>query len=446
MPIVSIIMPSLNVVDYVGECIKSVMNQTLRNIEIICVDAGSTDGTLDVLEEAAKRDNRIKILNCNVKSYGYQVNKGLDIATGTYVAILETDDWVENNMYETLYKVALDNDLDYAVADFDFVYEISNNYYSHQRYRQFPNDRDMYGKVFESKEINQLRALDYLLWKGIYNRKFLLNNNITLHESPKAAFQDMGFLQQVKTYASRAMYIDESFYRYRIGRKTASSCNLEGLKFYMNEFSWINNTLRLPSKMSCEHKKYYYYTMSISFVTKYNQILKELKWDFKDARLSEPWEWFEKQLKHKLEEKVIYESLYERGIWKELQLLIHDRQEHMLYMRKRDDVYNEKINKCKKQINERKIIIFGCGNIGTRTLIMCDSHDMSVEAFSDNNKELQTTGYCGYRVLSISELKNIKDASNYIILLAVKNGAKDIEKQIIDNNIEIDVIDMNMFL
>ena len=77
---------------------------------------------------------------------------------------------------------------------------------------------------------------------------------------------------------------------------------------------------------------------------------------------------------------------------------------------------------------------------------MCDSHDMSVEAFSDNNKELQTTGYCGYRVLSISELKNIKDTSNYIILLAVKNGAKDIEKQIIDNNIDIDVIDMNMFL
>ena len=284
MPLVSVIMPSLNVVDYVGECIESVMNQTLRNIEIICVDAGSTDGTLDVLERAARRDNRIKILNCDVKSYGYQVNKGLDIATCTYVAILETDDWVEHNMYETLYKVALDNDLDYAVADFDFVYELSNNYYSHRRYRQFTKDWDMYGRVLESKEINQLRASDYLLWKGIYNRKFLLDNKITLHESPKAAFQDMGFLQQVKTYASRAMYIDESFYRYRIGRKTASSCDLDGVRFYMNEFSWINDKLKLPFKMPYEHKKYYYYTMSISFVSKYNQILKELKWDFKDAR------------------------------------------------------------------------------------------------------------------------------------------------------------------
>lgn len=445
MPVVSIIMPSLNVVDYVGECIESVMNQTLRNIEIICVDAGSTDGTIDVLKQAARRDDRIKILNCDVKSYGYQVNKGLDIATGTYVAILETDDWIEHNMYETLYKVALDNDLDYAVADFDFVYELSNNYYCHQRYRQFPKGQDMYGRVLESKEINKLRASDYLLWKGIYNRKFLLDNKIMLHESPKAAFQDMGFLQQVKTYASRAMYIDESFYRYRIGRKTASSCNLEGLRFYMNEFSWINNKLRLPFKMSNEHKKYYYYTMSISFISKYNQILKELKWDFKDARLSEPWEWFEEQLKRKLEEKVIDESLYEKEMWRELQLLIHDRQKHMLYMRKRDDVYNENINKCKKQIDDRKIIIFGCGNIGSKTLIMCNSHDMPVEAFSDNNKKLQTTGYCGYRVLSISELKNIKDALNYIILLAVKNGAKDIEKQIIDNDIDIDVIDMNMF-
>ena len=109
MPKVSIIMPSLNVAPYIEECIQSACRQTLTDIEILCIDAGSTDGTLEILQEFAKKDTRIRVLHSDVKSYGYQVNLGIKEATGEYVAILETDDYVDASMYETLYDAAVKN-------------------------------------------------------------------------------------------------------------------------------------------------------------------------------------------------------------------------------------------------------------------------------------------------------------------------------------------------
>ena len=79
---ISIILPSLNVVDYISECIESVLTQTLSEIEIICVDAASSDGTYETLEKYAKQDSRIKLLHSEKKSYGKQVNMGLSIAEG----------------------------------------------------------------------------------------------------------------------------------------------------------------------------------------------------------------------------------------------------------------------------------------------------------------------------------------------------------------------------
>lgn len=115
---VSIILPSLNVLPYIKECVESVMNQTLHEIEIICVDAGSTDGTLEILQEYEKQDNRIKLIVSDKKSYGYQMNLGIKAAVGEYIGIVETDDYVSENMYEELYTVARENEVDFVKADF----------------------------------------------------------------------------------------------------------------------------------------------------------------------------------------------------------------------------------------------------------------------------------------------------------------------------------------
>ena len=93
-PKISVIMPSLNVGDYMEQCLSSVLNQSLKEIEVICVDAGSTDQTLDIIKKHQKNDKRIKIINSDKKSYGHQVNIGLKEASGIYISIVETDDYI----------------------------------------------------------------------------------------------------------------------------------------------------------------------------------------------------------------------------------------------------------------------------------------------------------------------------------------------------------------
>lgn len=96
---ISVIMPSLNVSKYIKQCLQSVLNQTLEDIEIICVDGGSTDGTLDIIQQYVKKDNRVKLIHSDIKSYGYQMNLGIKEASGDYIGIVETDDYIQSDMY-----------------------------------------------------------------------------------------------------------------------------------------------------------------------------------------------------------------------------------------------------------------------------------------------------------------------------------------------------------
>lgn len=143
---VSVIMPSLNVVDYIEQCLTSVMKQSMENIEIICVDGGSTDGTLEIIQKYADIDRRIQVVQADRKSYGYQVNLGLQYATGQYVGIVETDDYVAPNMFSRLYHVASTQQLDYVKADF---YEVG---YGLIRPSHFAKLEEYYGKILTEKD------------------------------------------------------------------------------------------------------------------------------------------------------------------------------------------------------------------------------------------------------------------------------------------------------
>lgn len=441
MPLVSIIMPSLNVRQYIEKCLQSVVDQTLQNIEIICIDAGSTDGTREIINKYVLKDNRVKVIDSEIKSYGYQVNLGMYYASGKYIAIVETDDWIELNMFSILYELAEREKLDYIVADFDFVYELRNGNLARQRYKQFSYNDDIYGNVIGEKIINKLRASDYLLWKGIYNKKFIIDNNIRLHESPKAAFQDMGFLQQVKTYAKRAMYIDESFYRYRVGRKEASSCNTDGLIFYKKEFEWINNETNILKVMDKEYQKYYYQTMSISFVTKYAQVVKALDWNYEDSRLTVPYEWFKEQLYEKIKHNFIKSDIYDDDTWNQLTTLIESGKKYTLHLKAMYDIRLSKISELKKY----RVIIFGCGKIGTDILKMCDINNINVEMFVDNDVLLQKSGYCGYKVISVAQLSKIINYSQYAIIIAMKKDKEKVVDQMLQYDIRIRLYDSWFF-
>ena len=223
MSLVSIIMPSLNVVSYIDKCLQSAINQTLKDIEVICIDAGSTDGTREVIEKYALTDKRIRLIDSNVKSYGYQVNLGINKAIGDYIGILETDDYVDCEMYERLYNAAKKADADYVRADYDEIFVVNGKTISNEKH--IFTDWQKYNVVMRACDIPEVFAQDINIWSGIYSRKFLNSYDIRLNETSGAAFQDIGFKLLTLSYAKKIMYINYSGYRYRMEREGCSSYN-----------------------------------------------------------------------------------------------------------------------------------------------------------------------------------------------------------------------------
>ncbi|HIU67085.1 MAG TPA: glycosyltransferase, partial [Candidatus Caccomorpha excrementavium] len=109
---VSVVVPVCNVEQYLRECLDSIMGQTLREIEIICVNDGSSDSCMDILREYAQADTRIKVINKVNAGYGHTMNLGIDMAQGEYIGIVESDDFVVPEMYQELYDIATAHDLD----------------------------------------------------------------------------------------------------------------------------------------------------------------------------------------------------------------------------------------------------------------------------------------------------------------------------------------------
>ena len=118
MPKVSIIVPVYNVEKYLNRCIQSLLNQTLKDIEIIMVDDGSPDRCPQMCDNYAKKDNRIKVIHKQNAGLGYARNSGLEIATGEYIAFVDSDDFVNSQMYETLYNNAVSTKADVVYSGF----------------------------------------------------------------------------------------------------------------------------------------------------------------------------------------------------------------------------------------------------------------------------------------------------------------------------------------
>ncbi len=131
----------------------SVISQSLTNIEIICIDAGSTDGTYEVLQEYASADSRIKLIHSEKKSYGHQMNLGLDAANGEFIGIVETDDWADADMFSRLYEAASKHNVDVVLS----------NYFL---YFSFPKERNVFLEKLANCEYNSLTS-GFSLAKGI---------------------------------------------------------------------------------------------------------------------------------------------------------------------------------------------------------------------------------------------------------------------------------------
>ena len=248
---VSIILPSLNVIDYVEECLNSVVNQTLKDIEIICVDAGSTDGTLEVIQKFAEQDKRIIVLQSDKKSYGYQMNIGIERATGKYIGIVETDDLVPENMYEELFEKAEEHQLEILKADF-YRFTTNEDKTLNLYLNKLNKDGIYYNCVLAPRKHPEIFSFIMNTWTGIYLKSFLEKHHIRHNETPGASFQDTDFWFQTLSLADKAMFIDKPYYRNRRDNPNSSVYNPAKVYALKDEYDYLHNFLEKNSTLKQE--------------------------------------------------------------------------------------------------------------------------------------------------------------------------------------------------
>lgn len=215
--LVSVIVPIYNVERYLDQCLDSIEAQTHRNIEVLCINDGSTDGSPDIIRAHAERDPRVRLVDKENGGYGQGCNMGLDLARGEWVSIIEPDDWVEPGMYEDMLAFA---------SSFDEVVDIVKTPWTDicdwdDPKRQRPRPSTMTGAVKTSKrpftiaEETTLIEMHPSIWSAIYRRGFLEERGIRFPEYPGAGWADNPFLIETMCQASAIVYLDRPYYNYR---------------------------------------------------------------------------------------------------------------------------------------------------------------------------------------------------------------------------------------
>ena len=247
MPLVSVLVPVYNVEKYLPECLDSLMNQTLKDIELICVNDGSTDGSSAILEKYGKIDERLKIISKENSGYGHTMNIAVQEAKGEYIGIVESDDFVDSRMFEDLYHIARENKADL----------VKSNYW------EYRNGESKFVKSLEDGPYEEIfiprfdliQSFIYRpsIWSAIYNREFILNNNIFFNETPGASYQDTSFNFKVFACAERAVFVDKAYVHYRQDNES-SSVNAPGKVYcvvdeYKKSEEFLDNRPELKAKL-----------------------------------------------------------------------------------------------------------------------------------------------------------------------------------------------------
>lgn len=320
MPKVSLIVPTYNVEQYLVECMESITNQTLEDIEVICINDGSTDGSLSILQSYADKDKRIIIVDKENGGYGIGMNIGLEIATGEYIGIVEPDDFVPVNMFGNLYDIAKGNNLDFVKADF-YRFERATNGDMFLTYNHLSKKEEDYNVVFNPSETPEAIRWIINTWSGIYKREFLNKWNIRHNETPGASFQDNGFWFQTFVFATRAMIIDKPYYMNRRDNPNSSVKNMQKVFCVNVEYDHIKDVLIEHPETWNRFKSYYTLKRFHNCLTTLRRIDNSCKLDYVNR--------FSKEMKRAYQLDEIDEELFTAAERDNIKLLIN--QPNMYY-------------------------------------------------------------------------------------------------------------------
>ena len=215
---VSIIVPVYNVEKYLRKCLDSLVNQTLKDIEIICINDGSTDDSLNILQEYAREHHNVVVIDQENQGVSIARNNGINKAQGDYIGFVDPDDWVEPDMFKILYEKAVKTGVDIVECDYRMVFENSTKiknrtlFGSLHTWKKFPI---ACGKIFDWKYVKTqvFNGLRCMVWNRLYKRSLIFDNNLTF---PDGKCEDYPFSLDAVLSAKSIVYCPKTLYNYLI--------------------------------------------------------------------------------------------------------------------------------------------------------------------------------------------------------------------------------------
>lgn len=319
-PKVSVVLPIYNAEPYLRECLDSVINQTLKDIELICVNDGSTDNSLNIIREYASKDKRIKYIDKPNAGYGQTMNSGIDLARGEYVGIVEPDDFIKLDMYETLYNKAKELNLDVIKADYcEFLGE--NKQYTYVNRKVFNGPDSFYNRVLTPIKDEKILYVFAINPAGIFKHSFLDKYKIRHNETPGAAYQDNGFWAQTTYLADKLYFMNRVFYCYRQDNPNQSIKKKNNVWTIPTEYHFIDKVFDKHKKIA-KLRPLYFLRKYLSYVYHMTARLDVEYWyEYLTAAKNE----FKKHEKNGDIEKEYFNA----SQWEDLQLIMNNPEDYI---------------------------------------------------------------------------------------------------------------------
>lgn len=214
-------MPVYNVENYLEDSLNSVINQTLKDIEIICINDGSTDKSLEILNSYAKKDNRILVISQKNNGQGFTRNKGMGIAKGEYIYFMDSDDILHLNAIEKTYNVSKEKQLDFVIFQAESYDNDEDKYYKTEYYSMNRLASLVENNIFNYNDIgNLIFEISVTPWSKLYNRQFIIDCGAKFPEG--LIFEDNVFFWEVLFSAKKIYFLKEILYTRRVYSTSSS--------------------------------------------------------------------------------------------------------------------------------------------------------------------------------------------------------------------------------
>lgn len=270
-PVISIIIAVYNAESYLSKGIEDILAQTFSNFEILLVDDGSTDTTVEICDRYANKDTRIRVFHEQHQGVAHARQKGIENVQGEYTIHIDADDQISHNMLEEMYNAAKGADADFLICDY---MEVNNNgtFYHTQR----PTSLTPEGLVNDMTR----RKLYGALWNKLIRTSCFQDNKVGFHEDLNMS-EDMFFVFDVLPYCSKIVYLPKAFYSYDRTRNISSLTNMylsEDKSFYLQEIRWNDAVLKTPLVSKKNKENVSNTLLNIAYITLSGNIFTKAEW------------------------------------------------------------------------------------------------------------------------------------------------------------------------